>query len=59
MSAGMSAGMTTVSAPLDNERGKGDHCHLGGRERAYAFATVEQLIQDFISAVDAARKEEP
>lgn len=55
----MSAGMTTVSAPLDNERGKGDHCHLGGRERAYAFATVEQLIQDFISAVDAARKEEP
>ena len=55
----MSAGMTTVSAPLDNERGKGDHCHIGGRERAYAFVSVEQLIEDFIAAVGAARKEEP
>ena len=38
-----------------NERGKGDHCHVGGRERAYAFVSVEQLVEDFIAAVDAAR----
>jgi Family of unknown function (DUF6516) len=44
---------------FDNERGKGDHCHLGGRERSYAFVSVERLIEDFIAAVDAARKEEP
>jgi Family of unknown function (DUF6516) len=40
---------------FDNERGKGDHCHIGGRERAYVFVSVEQLIEDFIAAVDAAR----
>jgi Family of unknown function (DUF6516) len=42
---------------FDNERGKGDHCHIAGRERAYAFVSVEQLIEDFIAAVDAARQE--
>jgi Family of unknown function (DUF6516) len=42
---------------FDNERGKGDHCHIGGRERAYTFVSVEQLIEDFIAAVDAARTE--
>lgn len=41
---------------FDNERGKGDHSHIGGRERTYAFVSVEQLIEDFIAAVDAARK---
>jgi len=40
---------------FDNERGKGDHCHVGDRERAYAFVSVEQLVEDFIAAVDAAR----
>jgi hypothetical protein len=40
---------------FDNERGKGDHCHLGGTERSYAFTTVERLVEDFIAAVDAAR----
>ena len=39
----------------DNERGKGDHCHLRGRERPYMFTTVAQLVEDFIAAVDAAR----
>jgi hypothetical protein len=43
---------------FDNERGKGDHCHVGGRERAYAFVSVEQLVEDFIAAVDAARSGE-
>ena len=40
---------------FDNERGKGDHCHVGGVERPYAFTTVEQLVEDFIAAVAAAR----
>lgn len=40
---------------FDNERGKGDHQHLGGAELPYAFSTVEQLVEDFIAAVDAAR----
>ncbi len=31
----------------DNERGKGDHRHLGEREEAYRFTTVEQLLADF------------
>ena len=40
---------------FDNERGKGDHCHVGGHERTYAFVSVQQLVEDFIAAVDAAR----
>lgn len=31
----------------DNEVGKGDHRHFGGRERVYSFTTPEQLIADF------------
>jgi hypothetical protein len=41
---------------FDNERGKGDHCHIGGQERPYAFVSVQQLVEDFIAAVDAARR---
>jgi len=41
---------------FDNEHGKGDHCHIGERESAYAFVSVGQLIEDFIAAVDAARR---
>jgi hypothetical protein len=40
---------------FDNERGKGDHCHLDGEETAYRFTTVEQLVEDFIAAVAARR----
>lgn len=40
---------------FDNERGKGDHCHLDGKEFPYAFSTVEQLIEDFIVEVDKRR----
>jgi hypothetical protein len=40
---------------FDNERGKGDHCHVRDTERRYTFVSVEQLIEDFIAAVDAAR----
>lgn len=41
---------------FDNERGKGDHCHLDGVEMPYRFVSVAQLIEDFIAAV-AARRE--
>ena len=31
----------------DNERGKGDHRHIGEKEFAYVFVSVEQLLDDF------------
>lgn len=41
------SGATVVR--YDNESGKGDHRHLGRKERqqAYLFTTLEQLILDF------------
>lgn len=41
---------------FDNERDKGDHCHLDGVEVPCTFVSVDQLIDDFIAAV-AARRE--
>jgi hypothetical protein len=41
---------------FDNEWGKGDRCHLQGRELPYNFTTVDALVEDFIAAVDAARR---
>ena len=40
---------------FDNERGKGDHRHVGGLELPYTFTTVVALVEDFIAAVSAAR----
>ena len=40
---------------FDNERGKGDHCHLNGEELPYTFTSVEQLLNDFIAAVETRR----
>jgi hypothetical protein len=31
----------------DNETGKGDHRHYGGRESTYPFETPERLLADF------------
>lgn len=31
----------------DNERGKGDHRHIGEREEPYSFTTVKALLADF------------
>ena len=31
----------------DNERGKGDHRHIGVEEFDYSFTSVEQLLEDF------------
>ena len=41
----------------DNERGKGDHKHIGEVESAYRFEGPEALIEDFKAAVRAARKD--
>jgi hypothetical protein len=35
----------------DNERGKGDHKHLGDREEAYRFVNPQQLMADFMADV--------
>ena len=37
---------------FNNERGKGDHKHLGVVELPYAFVSVEQLLEDFFAEVD-------
>ncbi|MFM0197796.1 DUF6516 family protein [Paraburkholderia strydomiana] len=36
----------------DNERGKGDHKHIGDTEMPYVFTSPEQLLADFWSDVD-------
>ena len=39
----------------DNEAGKGDHRHVGGREVPYTFADLDGLLQDFRADVTAWR----
>ncbi len=41
----------------DNERGKGDHRHLGEIETPYLFTSAEQLMADFWSDVHKSRGE--
>jgi hypothetical protein len=36
----------------DNERGKGDHRHIGVAELDCAFTSIEQLLEDFRSDVE-------
>lgn len=31
----------------DNERGKGDHKHMGENEVSYTFVDLDQLVDDF------------
>ena len=40
---------------FDNERGKGDHCLIDGQELPYDFTGVDQLLEDFIAAVETRR----
>jgi hypothetical protein len=40
---------------FDNERGKGDHCHLDGVEQPYTFTSLDQLVEDFIAEVEKRR----
>jgi hypothetical protein len=42
----------------DNERGKGDHRHVAGREEPIAFLSIEALLARFISEVEAMRRVE-
>lgn len=39
----------------DNERGKGDHRHLGEFEYAYRFTTIDALLEDFLADVETLR----
>lgn len=41
---------------FDNERGKGDHKHIGGRQLPYRFSTVAQLLKDFSDEVEKWRE---
>ncbi len=36
----------------DNERGKGDHKHVGDKEMPYQFGSIEQLISDFWNDIE-------
>ena len=36
----------------DNERGKGDHKHIDGRQENYQFKDADVLIEDFASDVE-------
>ena len=40
----------------DNERGKGDHKHLGDREEPYHFVDPYQLMADFMADVRGSRQ---
>lgn len=40
----------------DNERGKGDHRHLGEREESYCFTDPDTLLADFWRDVKGATK---
>jgi Family of unknown function (DUF6516) len=41
---------------FDNERGKGDHCHLDGLEMPYVFSTVDKLLDDFFDEIERRQK---
>lgn len=43
----------------DNEAGKGDHMHLGGRESGYTFVSPERLIGDFQKQIERWNRENP
>lgn len=36
----------------DNERGKGDHKHIGGRELKVHFTNIDVLVSDFLRDVE-------
>jgi len=40
----------------DNERGKGDHKHIGELEMPYRFRSVERLVADFLADIDRVRR---
>lgn len=40
----------------DNERGKGDHKHVDGKEQVYEFSGLDQLLTDFQADVEKHRR---
>ena len=42
---------------FDNERGKGDHCHINGKEAPYHFSGLKKLAEDFIAEVETWKNE--
>ncbi|WP_158781811.1 DUF6516 family protein [Pantoea sp. BAV 3049] len=40
----------------DNERGKGDHKHVGLAEMNTVFTTIEALINDFFNDIETLRR---
>jgi hypothetical protein len=40
-------GLVARAARYDNEQGKGDHRHLGSKEEAYSFSSIDRLLDDF------------
>jgi len=44
---------------FDNERGKGDHCHLGDKEIRYDFTSTDNLIRDFLELLKEHQPHEP
>ncbi len=40
----------------DNERGKGDHRHLGERELPYTWISPQQLMADFMADVNEVKR---
>lgn len=40
----------------DNERGKGDHKHIGEREYPVTFSTIENLIASFQADINLLRR---
>jgi len=47
---GMADGTCLVR--YDNERGKGDHRHIGDQEVVYSFTTLRKLIDDFEAEIE-------
>jgi len=41
---------------FDNERNKGDHCHIDKIELPYQFVSPEQLMDDFLACVAILRE---
>lgn len=39
----------------DNERGKGDHRHLGDQESGCRFLSIDKLLADFVADVNRLR----
>jgi len=46
----------TCIVRYDNEKGKGDHRHFGGKEEAYSFKGVKILVSDFLEDIDRVRR---